>query len=82
MTLAKRLLNNPGLTALCVPEELAEIQVVQRELVQGVVKLRRTFNQATLNGASVRFWRVVGPASHPNFNSDLSIAGLRDWGII
>lgn len=44
---------------------------------KGCVRLKRTFNMFGL-----RFWRVVGPANHPNINSDLSIEGLAEWGII
>lgn len=46
------------------------------------VILRRTFNQRLLDGSSIRFWRVIGPLSHKNINSDLSIEGLKEWGII
>lgn len=49
------------------------------------VILKRTFNQEYKgpNGLVVlKFWQVTGPANHPNLHSDLSIAGLKDWGII
>jgi hypothetical protein len=45
------------------------------------VLLRRTFNMA-FDGQVLRFWRVIGPACHPNYQSDLSLEGLREWGII
>lgn len=51
----------------------------------GTVILRRTFNQSYdgPNGLVVlKFWRVIGPANHKNLNSDLSVLGLKDWGII
>lgn len=44
--------------------------------------LKRTFNQQWPDGHVERYWRVIGPANHPNLNSDLSIEGLKDWGII
>lgn len=51
----------------------------------GTVILKRTFNQA-YDGPDgrvvLKFWRVIGPANHKNLNSDLSILGLEDWGII
>jgi hypothetical protein len=31
---------------------------------------------------AVRYWRVIGPANHPNCNSDLSVEGLREAGVI
>ena len=46
------------------------------------VILRRTFNQSDFNGGFIRYWRVVGPQNHKNLNSDLSLDGLKEWGII
>ena len=48
----------------------------------GTVILKRTFNQDDFQGGYVKFWRVIGPATHRNLNSDLSIVGLKEWGII
>ena len=45
------------------------------------VKLRRTFD-ITFDGVTLKFWRVIAPANHPNINSDLSLVGLKQWGII
>lgn len=45
------------------------------------VKLKRTFNQDIGNGTFMRFWRVVSE-SHPNYGSDLSLEGLKEWEII
>lgn len=48
------------------------------------VRLRRTFDMA-FDGVTLRFWRVLGPVGHPNVravDSDLSLEGLREWGII
>lgn len=48
------------------------------------VQLRRTFDM-TLCGQTLRFVRVLGPVGHPNvrcIDSDLTINGLLEWGII
>ena len=50
------------------------------------VILKRTFNQKVYDGnlqpaGFVRFWRVMSKG-HKNYGSDLSVAGLKDWGII
>ena len=50
------------------------------------VILKRTFNQKTYDenlrpSGVVRFWRVMSK-NHRNYGSDLSVAGLKDWGII
>ena len=45
------------------------------------VILERTFNM-TYEGRTLKFWRIVGPIEHPSLNSDLSLEGLREWGII
>lgn len=54
--------------------------VVKPETVR--VKLKRTFNQQVPDQAPIKFWRVVGPESHRNYQSDLSLEGLRTWGIL
>lgn len=66
------------LTALTTPEELKEALVIGKK----PVKLRRTFNQSDFKGGYVKYWRVVGPAEHRNYESDLSLEGLKEWGII
>lgn len=48
----------------------------------GTVILRRTFNQSDFKGGLIKFWRVIGPVSHPSLNSDLSLEGLKTWGLI
>lgn len=84
MNLAKNLLNkrlvlldNEGLLALTTKSEQNELGSVGQE----TVKLKRTFNM-TFNGEVVKFWRVIAPLSHPNLNSDLSVSGLKEWGIL
>ncbi len=46
------------------------------------VLLKRTFNQKGLNGEVYKYWRIIGPANHKNYQSDLSIEGLKEWGVI
>jgi hypothetical protein len=92
MSLAKDLLNNKvRLEALLVPEEVSEVKAVLSgprteskgpSMPIGRVLLKRTFNQSDFEGGMVRYWRVVGPVGHANYMSDLSVEGLRDWGII
>ena len=48
----------------------------------GTIILKRTFNQSDFQGGMIKYWRVVGPETHKNLNSDLSLQGLKDWGII
>jgi len=57
--------------------ESSPISGCDKATVVSVVKLKRTFNMC-----GVRYWRVVGPASHRNINSDLSIVGLKQFNII
>lgn len=77
-----------GLRALTVEAELVEVlAVLNGKGATMTVILKRTFNQKTYdsnlqpNGV-IRFWRVMGPLTHPNVGSDLSIGGLKQWGII
>lgn len=48
----------------------------------GTVILRRSFNQDDFQGGMIKYWRVIGPATHRNYQSDLSLEGLKQWGII
>lgn len=66
-----------GMAELTTVEEQQEI-----EMVKPTVKLKRTFNQNCLDGSTIKFWRVMAPSTHKNYQSDLSIDGLRQWGII
>ena len=78
MSLAKRLLNHTeGFDFLTLPIEQKELKYVGVERVT----LKRTFNMS-FDGVTYKYWRVTGPANHPNLNSDLSLLGLREWGII
>ena len=51
-------------------------------LENGTVILKRTFNQKDGMGGLIKYWRVLGPENHKNLNSDLSLSGLKDWGIV
>ena len=87
MSLAKKLLNNPGLIALTVLDEQKEIIACSRPISvrsKGLltVRLKRSFNQSDFNGSTVRYWRVIAPVGHANYMSDLSQLGLKEWGII
>ena len=53
----------------------------QRPSSRIVVKLRRTFNQSDFQGGYIKYWRVIQPG-HPRNESDLSIEGLREAGIL
>jgi len=79
MSLAKRLLNGQAREALCVPEELTEVNTVLA--YKKPIKLKRTFDMTMPGGEVIRFWRVQCPG-HPNHDSDLSLDGLKDWGIL
>jgi len=72
-------ITNAGLEALTTGDELREVQAVGKK---PRVKLRRTFNQSDFQGGYVKYWRVISPPTHSNINSDLSLAGLIEWGII
>lgn len=77
-------ITNSGLEALCTSGELAEARAIGK---RPTVKLQRTFNQTTYDAdlkpsGYIKFWRVVGPETHSNYGSDLSRAGLIEWGII
>ncbi len=77
MSLAKRLLNNPGLIALTVLDE-------QKELAAVAPKPRRikfAFMQRTLDGGSIPFWHVDWK-SPSEFGTTLSMDGLKQWGIL
>lgn len=83
-SLTRKLLNNEGLKALTTSDEYNEVRLVQMKMSVPymTVKLKRTFNQKVLDGSTIRYWRIIGPACHPNLNSDLSIQGLKDWRVI
>ena len=46
------------------------------------VTLRRSFDQRFPGVPLLRFARVIAPATHRSINSDLSLEGLKEWGII
>lgn len=76
MSLAKRLLNNPGLIALTVLEEQAELKAVGK-----FRKIKFAFFQEDFKGGRIPYWHVTDPKSK-SFGSTLSIKGLKEWGIL
>ena len=75
-SLAKRLLNNPGLVALTVLEEQQEIAVTQPKR-----KIKFAFFQKLLDGGQIPMWNVEDP-THKSYKSTLSMEGLKDWGVL
>jgi hypothetical protein len=74
-----------GLRALCVQAELDEVNSVLASKIPLsvgprpiVVKLRRTFNM-TYGSQVIKYWRIV---NWPGYESDLSIEGLKEQGIV
>lgn len=68
---------------VCRQSSIDELKAkAQRMTALGhTAKLKRTFNM-TLGNTTLKFWRIVGPSDFPNLNSDLSLEGLKDWGIV
>jgi hypothetical protein len=65
----------------CAVEGLGLIMAQSVRHKGNVVKLRRTFNQEDGNGGFIKYWRVIQPG-HPRNESDLSLEGLKDAGIV
>ena len=57
-------------------------KLVKAPKENGTVILKRTYNQKWPDGNVTKFWRVMGPLTHKNLHSDLSVEGLKEWGII
>jgi len=45
------------------------------------VILKRTFDQSDFKGGYIKYWRVMSK-NHKCYSSDLSIEGLKEWGIV
>lgn len=74
---------NPGLRSLTTAKERQEIRVVGRKPLKCPgLRLKRSFNQKWPDGSVTKYWRVVGPARCPSLDSDLSLEGLRRWGLL
>ena len=56
--------------------------MIAKENKAPTVLLKRTFNQKWPDGTITKYWRIIDPLSHRNINSDLSVEGLKEWGII
>lgn len=74
---------------LTVPEEQVERQaategigllLVKPEALETfpTIKLKRSFNQGDGSGNYIRFWRIMGPNTHPNLGSDISVMWLKE----
>jgi hypothetical protein len=58
---------------LATSEEIKEVNIA----LQGVVTYKPTFMQGDM-----QFYRIMGPVGHPHLNSDMSMLGMKEWGII
>lgn len=54
-------------------EEIRETNAAMRHVVQYV---------PTFVMAGQQFYRIVAPIGHPHFHSDMTMEGMREWGII
>lgn len=66
--------------------DLGAMKKGDRFIVNGVT-LERSFDQKTYDRnlnvtGAIQFVRVVGPEGHRSLGSDLSIEGLKEWGIL
>lgn len=69
------------------PLDIAGMKKGERVTLANGVTLERSFDQKMYNQALevtgvLQFVRVVAPASHRSFQSDLSLEGLKEWGIL
>lgn len=82
--LARRLLNNPGLLALTVPEEQREIRfaafVGSAHRVRPH-KIKFAHFQSDFKGGRIPYWHVLDSTS-PSYQSTLSMEGLKTWGVL
>ena len=68
-------------------ETIAGMKKGERVTLANGITLERSFDQKTydedlqVNGV-IQFVRVVGPVGHRSLNSDLSLDGLKEWGIV
>ena len=83
-SLAKTLLNNPGLRALTVPEEQREILSAQFGASAYKVrphKIKFAHFQSDFQGGRIPYWHVIDPSSK-SYHSTLSMQGLKEWGVL
>lgn len=84
-----------GLKALTTIDEQREVNMIgskpldlktmkkgERVTLANGVTLERSFDQSDFQGGFVAYARVVGPEGHRSFHSDLSMDGLKEWGIL
>lgn len=88
MSLASRLLNNPGLSVLCVEAELDEVKVVldasnrkPEALQANVVKLQYIGKQEFPGSEPIRLWNIICEG-HAYHQSTRSLDGLKELGIV
>jgi len=85
MSLASRLLNNPGLSVLCVPDELDEVKVVLEAFkvkTEGLqVKLQFIGYQSFPGQEPFKLWNIICPG-HAYHQSTRSLDGLKELGIV
>lgn len=92
-SLAKKLLNNPGLVSLTTPEEREEIKLVALNGFSPSVQSRAriaqikghkiifAFFQDDFKGGRIPYFHVCDPTSQ-SYGSTLGIDGLRQWKVI
>lgn len=80
-SLARRLLNNPGLIALTVLDEQNEIAIVTKTAKGMRSRIKFAFFQKTLDGGKIPYWHVNWK-SPSDFGTTLAIEGLRQQGYI
>ncbi len=62
-----------NITSLATSEEIKEVNIT----LQSVVKYVPTFVQC-----DVQFYRIIEPKGHPHLNSDMSMLGMKEWGVV
>lgn len=86
-SLAKRLLNNPALQALCVPEELKELEAPVMARKAPILRYRGQMTWSRQYGIDSRMWDVLWPLL-PEYSYSsgtyptLTIEGLKQKGIL
>jgi hypothetical protein len=84
MSLANKLLNNPGLIALTVEDERNELRFAQFVGSPYVVrphKIKFGHFQDDFQGGRIPYWHVVDK-THKSYQSTLSWEGLKQWGVL
>ncbi len=88
----KTLLDNPGLQALTAIDEKAEIKLItfgqshslESRIKAAVLRKRKiifAFFQDDFQGGRIPYWHVTNPGSK-NYQSTLSMEGLKEWKVL